>query len=53
MHKLYMLNKAVLEFSVIQQLLCFFVAFVEDNATMSSIRHFENHALYFVQNQRK
>ena len=24
-----------------------FVAFVEDNATMSSIRYFENHALYF------
>ena len=30
-----------------------FVAFVEDNATMSSIRYFENHASYFVQNRRK
>ena len=30
-----------------------FVAFVEDNATMSSIRYFENHVSYFVQNQRK
>ena len=30
-----------------------FVAFVEDNATMSSTRYFENHALYFVQNRRK
>ena len=26
-----------------------FVAFVEDNATMSSIRYFENHVSYFVQ----
>ena len=25
-----------------------FVAFVEDNATMSSVRYFENHASYFV-----
>ena len=30
-----------------------FVAFVEDNATMSSIRYFENHVSYFVQNRRK
>ena len=30
-----------------------FVAFVEDNATMSSIRYFENHASYYVQNRRK
>ena len=30
-----------------------FVAFVEDNATMSSIRYFENHVSYFVQNQWK
>ena len=30
-----------------------FVAFVEDNATMSSILYFENHVLYFVQNRRK
>ena len=30
-----------------------FVAFVEDNATTSSIRYFENHVLYFVQNRRK
>ena len=29
------------------------VAFVEHNATMSSIRYFENHASYFVQNRRK
>ena len=28
-----------------------FVAFVEDNGTMSSIRYFENHVSYFVQNQ--
>ena len=31
----------------------FFVAFDEDNATMSSIRYFENHISYFVQNRRK
>ena len=31
----------------------FFVACVEDNATMSLIRYFENHVSYFVQNQRK
>ena len=30
-----------------------FVAFVEDNAAMSSIRYFENHVSYFVQNRRK
>ena len=30
-----------------------FMAFVEDNATMSSIRCFENHESYFVQNKRK
>ena len=30
-----------------------FVAFVKDNATMSSIRYFENHVSYFVQNRRK
>ena len=30
-----------------------FVAFVEDNATMTSIRYFENHVSYFVQNRRK
>ena len=29
------------------------VAFVEDNATLSSIRYFENHVTYFVQNRRK
>ena len=29
------------------------VAFVQDNATMSSIGYFENRVLYFVQNQRK
>ena len=29
------------------------VAFVEDNATMSSIQYFENHASYFVQDRRK
>ena len=29
------------------------VAFVEDNATMSSIQYFENHASYFVQDQKK
>ena len=27
-------------------------AFVEDNATMSSIRYFENHVSYFVQNRK-
>ena len=27
-----------------------FVAFVEDNATISSIEYFENHVSYFVQN---
>ena len=32
-----------------------FVAFVEDNANMSSIGYFENHVswAYFVQNRRK
>ena len=30
-----------------------FVAFVEDNATMISIRYFENHVSYFVQDRRK
>ena len=30
-----------------------FVEFIEDNATMSSIRYFENHVSYFVQNRRK
>ena len=30
-----------------------FVAFVEDNGTMSSKRYFENHVSYFVQNRRK
>ena len=29
------------------------VAFVEDNATMSSIRYFENHVSYFVQDRTK
>ena len=29
------------------------VAFVEDNASMSSLRYFENHVSYFVQNRRK
>ena len=29
------------------------VAFVENNASMSSIRYFENYASQFVQNQRK
>ena len=33
--------------------LYFFVEFVEDNATMSSIQYFENHAMYFVKNRRK
>ena len=31
----------------------FFVAFVEDNATMSSIGYFENYVSYFVQNRGK
>ena len=31
----------------------FLVAFVKDNATMSSIRYFENHVSYLVQNRRK
>ena len=39
-----------LEFTM---MLSIFVTFVEDNATMSSIRYFENHVLYFVQNRRK
>ena len=30
-----------------------FVAYIEDNATMSSIRYFENHVSYFVENRRK
>ena len=30
-----------------------FVAFVEDNATMSSVPYFENRVSYFVQNRRK
>ena len=30
-----------------------FVEFVEDNATMSSLRYFENHVTYFVQIRRK
>ena len=30
-----------------------FVTFVEDNATKSSIRYFENNVSYFVQNRRK
>ena len=30
-----------------------FMAFFEDNTTMSSIRYFENHIRYFVQNWRK
>ena len=30
-----------------------FVAYVEDNATMSSIRYFENHVLYFVQKPKE
>ena len=30
-----------------------FVEFVEDNATMSSIRYFEYYISYFVQNRRK
>ena len=30
-----------------------FVVFVDDNATMSSIWYFENHATYFVQNRGK
>ena len=32
---------------------CMYMAFVEDNASMSSIRYFENHVSYFVQNRRK
>ena len=30
-----------------------FMAFVEDNGTMSSIQYFENHLSYFVQNRRE
>ena len=30
-----------------------FVAFVKDNATMSSTEYFENHASYLAQNRRK
>ena len=30
-----------------------FLAFVEKNATMSSMRYFENHVSYFVQKRRK
>ena len=30
-----------------------YVAFVEDNAAMGSIRYFENHVSYFVQNRMK
>ena len=30
-----------------------FVAYVEDNATMSSIRYFENHVSYFVQKPKE
>ena len=30
-----------------------FVAFVEDNVTISSIRYLENHVTYFVKNLRK
>ena len=30
-----------------------FVAFVEGNATMSSIQYFDNHVSYFVRNRRK
>ena len=30
-----------------------FVTFVKDNATMSSVRYFENHVSYLVQNRRK
>ena len=41
------------ELNRIWQYFDIFVAFVEDNATMSSIKYFENHALHFVQNQRK
>ena len=33
--------------------LSIFVHFVEDNATLSSIRYFKNHISYFVQNRRK
>ena len=33
--------------------LVIFVAFVEDNAIMSSIQYFENHVSYFVQSWRK
>ena len=35
------------------QVITIFVAFVEGNATMSSIQYFENQVSYFVQNQRK
>ena len=35
------------------QMMSIFVAFVEDNATMSSIPYFENLVSYFVQNRRK
>ena len=34
-------------------LLSVFVAFVKDDATMSSKRNFENHVSYFVQKRRK
>ena len=33
--------------------LTIFVAFVEDNATVSSILYFKNQGSYFVQNRRK
>ena len=47
------LGKLVKEVRAPSIKLAFFVAFVEDNATMSSIWYFENHVSHFVQNRRK
>ena len=44
-------KKKCLQFGLVSNFV--FVAFVQDNATMSSIWYFENHASYFVQNRRK
>ena len=41
------------QFEVCQSLSPYFLAFVEDNVTMSSIPYFEKHVRYFVQNRRK
>ena len=37
----------------LKAILQFRAAFIDDKATMSSIRYFENHVSYFVQNRRK